>query len=471
MNERPEYLRLVCLTPVHIGTGVEYAGGVDYITQKNITYLLDSERVLEKLYAAGQLRDAGDLKSKVESLFKHERLDDYALAQCSGAVPGVLKIRAAIRAGDGRPIIPGSSLKGALRTLIYAGRLSTNGPHSDLRPERRAELENAVAQASQHPTKAAESLEADVFRSSVLPEFHDLSGAQRDLMRMCSLSDALFSPSATRIAITGIAGASGKIRMPVEALAANSNAVLQLQLSARYYESMFKDKDLPLSWDTVSEWSRRHALHLLKTERQYFADLSGDSPRDYGKIIERLRDLREQIERADQRTTFLRLGWGSGWRTMTGDVLDDQQRLRLPPKSGQKGPKTRKVIVADGSQNAVDVLGWISLTPIPETEALHMLRDIPPPRLKPPPIDALAAESAFPGTDSLLKRIEALQATKWGEVADLYRRAAENESLKNTRLAALGRKISQMWKNDKRRLREAAEKFPELTPHLTARSG
>jgi len=141
----PQYLGLTCLTPVHVGTGTEYVAGVDFIARGNNTYLLDSERVLEKLYASGQLpRDPGDLKSKVERMFERERPEDCALARCSGTVGGDLKVRAAIRAGDGRPIIPGSSLKGALRTLIFVGRVGKDGPHDGMKPSLEIELSRAA---------------------------------------------------------------------------------------------------------------------------------------------------------------------------------------------------------------------------------------------------------------------------------------------------------------------------------------
>src|SRR5579885_831541 len=148
MKEQPEYLRLVCLTPVHIGSGAEYVSGIDFVAHGGRTYLLESERVLERLHAVGELpRDAFGLKSAIERLFQRESPEKYALAQCDGALPSGLTLRAALRAGNGLPIIPGSSLKGALRTLLFTARIATEGPHSQLKPELAAQLAAAAQKA------------------------------------------------------------------------------------------------------------------------------------------------------------------------------------------------------------------------------------------------------------------------------------------------------------------------------------
>jgi len=464
----PQYLGLTCLTPVHVGTGTEYVAGVDFIARGNNTYLLDSERVLEKLYASGQLpRDPGDLKSKVERMFERERPEDCALARCSGTVGGDLKVRAAIRAGDGRPIIPGSSLKGALRTLIFVGRVGKDGPHDGMKPS----LEIELSRAAEPPRAkfAARMIEERLFCSSTAAELGlGSNDAKADLLRLCSVSDAYFAPDAAQVVITAAVGTTRRnTTVGAEVLTANAKAAIQFRLGLLYAESMFTEH-LP-SWDVLAGWSRRHAMHLLETDLLYFAKPQGEPRRDCAKVIESLEAIKLEIGRAKSDTMFLRLGWGTGWRTMTGDVQDASQRKHLLEKSNEFGPKTRKVIIADGAQSAaaVKVLGWISLEPI-SPEAARELNSKTRPGAPRVPVSAAQLEpiaaASFSG-DQFIQGLSRLRPSDWGRLSNLYAQAEEGKERRNARLEALALKIAEVWGRDSKRLAEARQKFSALAPY------
>jgi CRISPR type III-A-associated RAMP protein Csm5 len=469
MMQHPEYLRLVCLTPVHVGSGAEYLSGIDFIARGQYTYLLESERVLERLHALGELpRDVSDLKSRIERLFRRESHDEYALARCDGTLPEHLTLRAALRAGNGWPIIPGSSLKGAMRTLLFAARIGIDGPHSQVKPELASQLAEAASGARPLLKRVAQPLENRIFHSSVRERFASLKAddAKRDLLRMLSLSDAAFTPDSSQLFVTAATGTARRTTLAVEALKRGSRSSVRIRLG--YPDSTcFFAESLP-PWETLVKWSRAHALHLLKTDHDYFSAPTADR-RDCSHALGCVEELIKHVEAAPADTLFLRLGWGSGWRTMTGDLLDAAQRRTPLPKSGQFGPKTRKVIVKDaGSAAAIDVLGWLSLTPVSRTEALRFEADLRPPvRPGPPSAPAPSApESRLLQIDDFLLGVEKLQARDWGSLPHLYQRALADAARKDARLAALGAKIAEVWKGDKRRLREAADKFPVLAPYL-----
>src|SRR5207247_214628 len=82
---------------------------------------------------------------------------------------------------------------------------------------------------------------------------------------------------------------------------------------------------------------------------------------------ERCEGLLDRFASVDDKTLVLRLGWGTGWRTMTGDLLTREERDRVMRRVG----KTRKVIVEGHSQRSrpADVLGWVQLDPVDAAEA------------------------------------------------------------------------------------------------------
>lgn len=108
------------LSPLHIGSGVTLRRGFEYMTQGPTTYRLNDRAILDERWPddeteqrkllAGQL---ADLLVGVD-LAKHP---EYVLYRYRG-VPTLGEIREHIRDVYGQPYLPGSSLKGALRTAI-----------------------------------------------------------------------------------------------------------------------------------------------------------------------------------------------------------------------------------------------------------------------------------------------------------------------------------------------------------------
>jgi CRISPR-associated protein Csm5 len=471
MPDHARYFRLTCLTPVHVGTGEQYAGGIDFVSESGKTWLLDAPRVLQTLQARGSLpRDTGDLSARVAQLTKG-RAAQFALAQCAGTIADKMAVRAAIRCGNGRPMLPGSSIKGALRSLLFAARLGQAGPHRGLRSDLAAPLKHCAASAAPRSRGAAGRLEELVFRSSVRDDLKlKAADARADLLRMCSIADAVFERDCAALVITAAVGTERNTAVGLEVLGEGSSSVVQMSRELSYSQSMFNEL-LP-SFESMARWSRIHAQHLIETDLRYFGRLTGTPARDCTRVIERLQDLGRRFHNAGDDTIFLRLGWGTGWRTMTGDPpLEEQSRLHLLPKSSTLGPKTRKVIVSDASRSgpATGVLGWISLTPISSEEAARLLPGIPVPRGQAPVPAAITPTAPAQTGDPFLQAVATVQSRDWGRLPDYYHRALSDPANRDSRLAALGAQVAQVWRNDRRRLREAAARFPELAPYLARR--
>ena len=134
-------IKLEILTPVHIGGGKEkdWSKGIDFVHHEGKIYILDKERVFLDLL---ENKKEGSYLSKINSgnlvnlerFILHElgdNLEDYATKIIDSDMPeSASEIKSLIRNGQGKPYIPGSSIKGALASVI-ANYLSKNSSQKE----------------------------------------------------------------------------------------------------------------------------------------------------------------------------------------------------------------------------------------------------------------------------------------------------------------------------------------------------
>ncbi|MEN3001497.1 MAG: type III-A CRISPR-associated RAMP protein Csm5, partial [Armatimonadota bacterium] len=135
---------LETLSPLHIGSGQEY-GVFDGVYADGRWYLIDIEKVLER-----SREDASNLANAMMrpdfnwASWLHQRriLPEEVAARTITCRqnPARNRIRACIRDPFGQPYIPGSTLKGAIRTAILEWLVS------DLDESRRKQLAQKVVQ-------------------------------------------------------------------------------------------------------------------------------------------------------------------------------------------------------------------------------------------------------------------------------------------------------------------------------------
>jgi hypothetical protein len=138
----------------------------------------------------------------------------------------------------------------------------------------------------------------------------------------------------------------GKIKLD-EFLFVNPDAIKELKFSDK--------KDL---LDNFPERCNQYALNFISNEIEFFKSCGMTD------LVNFYEDLRSEISQSDG-AFFLHLGWGSGWRGMTGNCLeeDDLRNLRSRFLMGKKGfpifPKTRKIAFENGLPRYP--MGWIKI--------------------------------------------------------------------------------------------------------------
>ena len=123
------YIKIETLSPVHIGSGTEWMGNYEYLKFSNERKIvvIDDHKVLNLIGKenlnrwVSLIENQGDLLEYLQR--QKSDLVSADVARYSMHAPGVTPskentIKAFIRNGQHMPYIPGSSLKGAMRTAF-----------------------------------------------------------------------------------------------------------------------------------------------------------------------------------------------------------------------------------------------------------------------------------------------------------------------------------------------------------------
>lgn len=371
------------LTPLHVGSGFTLLKDNDFLLRGDgVPFVIDLNRTLAELAGGDQ-----DLTAVVG---QSARLGDvvkvcgaeygYALPLYGGLDPakvrGVSEVRGHIKDAFFRPYLPGSSLKGAIRTALLARAVQQDA----------AGLRRLLPGPEHRQAKfAAQKLTEGVFS----PDVPRGKTPNHDLLRALHVGDALFEVGQLHLidvrwmnlTATGwgwreMGGA--KRTLPAwrdangilgEALPPGTTASFALQvdrfltddpLARRILGWGTADATLPAlaSFAALRELLNAHARRRLDAELAFFR---AHRVAGAARACERL--LAEMG--ATPEAAYVRVGWGNGWAGMTGDWMDaaTTQAMREKFNLGKRGsevfPKTRRLVV-NGAEPSLP-LGWLRL--------------------------------------------------------------------------------------------------------------
>ena len=362
----PEYViydvTVKTISWVHIGSGDVLLRDYDYAVHEGRTYRLDMDALLdEKVTDAamadlvartppGQLLQAEDFGGE-SPLFRYI-LQGEPRSSASGA-----EVREQIKDAWDRPYLPGSSLKGALRTAILWNAVKQAG-----RPVSPGDLKRVGR-------FAAQPVEEQVLRQ------RGQTRANYDLLRAIQVSDSaplgIESLVLTNAQVIGGRTQSGA---PVELEALRPGAELMVRIKI----------DLAL----FSSWARQHGLELVElrphienlpaTVQPFSRNLAqrGLAWCEHNADRSRLVRFYRQIERDKAPDAcFVQIGWGGGWDSKTlGALLQRDpegfeemarryslRRGRGQVRPGTPFPSTRRMVVTNDNQQVRGPLGWLRL--------------------------------------------------------------------------------------------------------------
>lgn len=361
-------LTVTTLTPLHIGTGNTLLRDFDYVTHDGKTWVINEDTLADLLadygddlakMAAG--RPASELL-RPEDFHADSPLFRYVLpGEPRSQNPGSV-LQEQIKDPWDRPYIPGSSLKGALRTaLFYAGYGGRN-------------LLFRVAPSNDriNVKYVAQPLERDVFANNVSPG----KAPNHDLLRALQISDSV-PDEQKRLQIVNVTVSknSQPSGSPIELEAIPSDISFEMSLSLDGYllSNQIRRElgyvDDQIGWvqglpQIVNSWTQDRLSVESQTNRSS----------NWTNTFEQIKPIVDRFV-ADQTSSefVVQLGWGGGWDSKTlGKRLTDNKtefsklvndrRYKMLRKgqfvAGDVYPKTRRAIVTRKLQ-PISLLGWV----------------------------------------------------------------------------------------------------------------
>ncbi|MCE7925550.1 MAG: type III-A CRISPR-associated RAMP protein Csm5 [Haliscomenobacteraceae bacterium CHB4] len=379
-------IQLETLTPVHIGSGASYEPNRDflYFDDERTVAMLLPERILEVI-SGGNRPQAEDISKWVSAIDRRESILPFLRQrkpnlQASEVARRVLNVvgtppasdkpmREQIHAGNGQPYIPGSSLKGSIRTALL-DRLIKADDGAFVKKRN-----NLI----QHKRNRDGSTREE-FLGKKIEEHYFGKDPNHDVMRLLQVGDAYFSEKTTCLLTTVINGKRGgewdfktSINQFVEAIPGGVKTDIKLIFNekmldaAQKHRVRAKKKEDPnykifegrqtllgmLPLHSFFQSINNHTAALIESEIKYWDEEQGN-PEPLGDYLEHLRDILQKIDSASPNECFLRLGWGTGFLNMTGDWQyyfmneRDYDDLIYDMRDGKYAdmvfPKTRRLI-------------------------------------------------------------------------------------------------------------------------------
>ncbi len=351
------------LTPVHVGSGEKLVEHFDFLHQGDKIHMINSSKLFTAIQKLGSekiqeftlaVEDGNIVEWLQEQGIRPNGIASYSLVFTGQKTPR--EIHAQIRDAFGNPLIPGSSLKGALRTAII----------------------RKLAKAEDHFQEKAKA-------KGIKPKYMDqgICGAllgrdpKENLLRTLSVGDYAFESDQTSIQqvwvnrLTSKTNLAGKFPIHIEGISNNTNTQGIISFDEFLPEKdsekkcfNFKDR---LSKDWLIDACRSLTQHTVETELQFLEGKSGKPVEGLYRFYTR---LSEQIKNLKQNEVIIQMAWGSGWRGMTGqllesdDLTDDlRKKLKLEVKYlSFPFPKSRRVVNVRGAELP---MGWIKLSFMP----------------------------------------------------------------------------------------------------------
>lgn len=360
MNHLTRYnLTITTITPVHIGSGKELRLGFDFFTDHHYTYRLNIDRLIEAKADQMQPDQRGRYPLPSELLQEHEKKSHafirYRLIGTPKSQKRDARLKEAIKDVYDRPYLPGSSLKGAIRTAIaWSVWPEVNPKVSGNRP-------------------VGANVEKQIFGTD----------PNHDLLRALKISDCLTkktASSAMRVANVNVVSQTGENDIPIEmeVIKADQEFLGTMAIDEYYFSN--HQANAQLGYGDKRRWLTNLCQHInahsqshIQRLMQWFAKIKG---------CEAVYDTFQMMHKALQQglpdgQAVMFVGFGGGWDGITfGSRLQDDPELwqtivkgwgrqlsrkRIDPKNPTSFPATRRAMRDPLDQRFARPMGWVLL--------------------------------------------------------------------------------------------------------------
>jgi CRISPR-associated protein Csm5 len=395
---------------LHIGSQVSRLSPFEYVATDKRVYLPDAERLAKALLQRGRLADYVQAiydRSKLSRIldmafgedwpsaeFEDKPLFPPHLTSSRWTDSAISDLRPIIRNGFGQIYIPGSSIKGAIRTAIAYHLLKHSDRYQLPQSARVSSIEEQLRQKLKSDDLARKGYQKtaddEMFMDNLFSRYgltyQDKTisvkqGPNSDFMRALQVSDsqpllpsrqanAQGRPISYNVPVTAevfivsrFADYKAKYRASIFAeMLRNVNATFALSLDTEMLSWFRHEQGMKLPFNNLDE-----LLAICKE----FAQDQWDGEHDHWQAVKNYRDRDKNLDLENVRHFYeketcpftSRLGWGSGMTGVTVDwLLADDLRSQIRDVCGLKAPdfeapKTRRVALSP-REELMFLPGW-----------------------------------------------------------------------------------------------------------------
>jgi CRISPR type III-A-associated RAMP protein Csm5 len=370
-------VKIETLTSIHIGSGEMLKYGYDFIEG----IALDGQNVLGVICPRKMLKLIGEDKIDawvtaidngrttdeiVKQYAPNAQINDYTsriIIRWSPIKP-TDTLKEFIHDGLGRPYIPGSSIKGAIRTAILASLAAeVNDKERKIDKSFKDRKGYDVIKAN------ASEIEKTIFGQD----------PNSDVFRFLQVGDAYFGKK-YEVAIKTVNINERKVQsfwdeskpLLIEALCDGNISTFNIKLNLGLYnQAKSKVHSLPSCMNSMTNLFttiNSHTRKLVKEEIEYWKERSdNENAEGVEEYIEKCELIADIIAKCEiGKSCVLRVGYGSGWRFITGawaESLTNFENIVVPASrpanykyAEYNFPKSRRV------DNECELLGFIKLS-------------------------------------------------------------------------------------------------------------
>jgi CRISPR-associated protein Csm5 len=366
-------LKITTLTPLHIGNGQFLFRDYDYASREGCTWRFDENAMLEEKIDDPKMAEILAKQKPVDLLNasdyqRESKLFRYILPGESTVQDG--KVREYIKNVYDQPYIPGTAVKGALRTAIGWHEWKQEEPYPQLGGKREF---------------AGQKFERDIFGRK--PYQGSGSDVNYDLMRAMIVSDSRPLDNKTlqliNVAVFRHPERFDNIDKRVSSLeVATINTTFEMDL--KIDTALFSDWARKLGFgapERLTEWvqvCKAHTRQRLETEIAYYQRQKSAKVGSALALYQRWAELDKD---ADENAFLMQLGWGTGWdgKTFGSRLKADEDFMQNAISVFKLGrnhtyptaddfPMSRRLPQKNANAPLGYPLGWVLVTVQPGNE-------------------------------------------------------------------------------------------------------
>lgn len=336
-------VKIKTLTPVHIGSGKELMKNTEFISVQDEIGVVDDKKVIKIIGIENVdtwvsiINNGGSLWEYLKQRKPNVKLEDVSsriLPVYCNSLHNKRSLKEQLHSAKQFPLIPGSSIKGAIRTAVISDLVKRN--QIKVKAIIDKQIEAIKKPYSKWSDREFHFLESAIVNQLLSGDFR--SNANQNIFRFLQISDATFD-SSTIVSNVQVAnyqreewGTKKGTDQLVELIDIESESYFRLKinqklLSLNKEHRIIKTESYFLSsTEDLFEIINNHTKELVKKELDFWNEESVFEEK-IETYLENLKAIYDYAVKCEKNEAVLRIGGNIGWDSITGAWIKNCKTL------------------------------------------------------------------------------------------------------------------------------------------------